>query len=141
MEIIINNMTDYNLSNYIEVTERAAAAALTHETGHETGQLSVTFVTSDEMRALNNRYRGIDGVTDVLSFPAGDADAPETLGDIIICFDRACAQAHSFGNTNKREIAFLTVHGVLHLLGYDHMNPEDEEVMTRAQKEIMRVFM
>lgn len=118
-------------------------------------EVSVSFVGEDEIRELNKEYRNNDNVTDVLSFPAVEnpdrgvinveehaADLnPETwllnLGDIIICLPRAKAQAKEYGHSLKREVAFLALHSLLHLLGYDHMIPEDEQQMTALQTEIL----
>jgi probable rRNA maturation factor len=86
---------------------------------------------AEEIQQLNASYRNIDRVTDVLTFPAWEGDAilcpPDGyLGDIAICYERAAEQAQEYGHSLERELAFLAVHGALHLLGYDHMKPEDE---------------
>lgn len=118
----------------------AAEAALAHE--RRTGGLSVRIVTPGEIREANARFRHVDGVTDVLTFPAWEGEALLTppdgyLGDIMVCRDRAAEQAAEYGHSMARELGFLTVHGVLHLLGYDHMTPEDEEGMRLRQTEIL----
>ena len=98
-------------------------------------ELSVTYVSSEKMRSMNNSFRGKNNPTDVLSFPA----APNALiiGDIAICLDVAKSQAEEYGHSLERELAFLTVHGFLHLLGYNHENPEDEKKMNNAQENIL----
>ncbi len=108
---------------------------------------------SETIRALNGSARGVDKVTDVLSFPCfeglkppvgidefsdGDFEGSRVmLGSIMICRERALEQAEQFGHSYARELGFLACHGLLHLLGYDHIEKEDEEIMTARQKEIM----
>ena len=99
-------------------------------------EISVVFVPETEMRALNKRFKKIDEPTDVLAFPAL-YELTGVLGDIIICPCVALRQAEMLGHTYEREIAFLTAHGLLHLLGFSHDNPENEELMKKAQKEIL----
>ncbi|MCY0882025.1 MAG: rRNA maturation RNase YbeY [Firmicutes bacterium] len=106
-------------------------------------ELSVVLTTDDEVHALNKQYRQVDRATDVLSFPQqegdgwDDAASEKLLGDIVISIDRVQAQAQEYGHSTLRELAFLTVHGVLHLLGWDHQNPEDEERMMAKTEEIL----
>lgn len=139
--------------HYITKVLEAALAHLSQPS--EQLEVSVSFVGEDEIRELNKEYRNNDNVTDVLSFPAVEnpdrgvinveehaADLnPETwllnLGDIIICLPRAKEQAKEYGHSLKREVAFLALHSLLHLLGYDHMIPEDEQQMTALQTEIL----
>lgn len=106
-------------------------------------QVSVTFVDDEGIRAINKSYRSIDKATDVLSFPLTDfeggeeppTDEPEVaLGDIVISLERARAQAAEFGHSFDREIAFLTVHSMLHLLGYDHVDSEEDDKEMRARQ-------
>ena len=119
----------------------------------QTDKLSVelNFVSPEEIRRLNNDYRGVDRVTDVLSFPmtAFDSDGkmiPESkvydgdklvLGDIVISLERAAEQAKEFGHSERREVGFLTVHSMLHLLGYDHMEEGEREKMQAKEKKIL----
>ena len=90
---------------------------------------------------MNKTYRGIDRVTDVISFALEDNKTIELevrlLGDIYICVERAREQAKEYGHSFLRELAFLSIHGLLHLLGYDHMEKEEEEIMFRRQEEIL----
>jgi len=103
-------------------------------------EVSVTVVDGDEIKALNKEFRNIDRVTDVLSFPIGDKN-PETgeivLGDIVLCADKIIAQAEEYCHTRKRELAFLTCHSMLHLLGYDHIEDKEREEMEALQKKIL----
>lgn len=108
-------------------------------------EISVTFVQPDEIQSLNHAYRGIDRVTDVLSFPQF-ADLTEEvsevgeicLGDVVICKDKAEEQAQEFGHAFEREIIYLFVHSVLHLLGYDHEAEADKKIMRQREEEIMQ---
>ena len=103
---------------------------------------SIIFVTLDEIHKLNKKYRGIDRPTDVISFALEDSEDFEindlrVLGDIYICIDRMKEQAKEYGHSQMRELSFLTCHGLLHLLGYDHMEPEDEKIMFGKQDKIL----
>ena len=128
------------------VVREAVKATLDYEDFPYDAEVSVTFCDNEYIRELNNEYRGIDRHTDVLSFPMyedGEFDEVEcmhgaVLGDIVISIERAKEQAKEIGNTFHHEVAFLTVHSVLHLLGYDHeRSPEDDEEQCRRQKEII----
>jgi len=123
-----------------ELIRRAGEAAL--ESENAAGDVCVLVTDAEEIQQLNASYRNIDRVTDVLTFPAWEGDAilcpPDGyLGDIAICYERAADQAQEYGHSLERELAFLAVHGALHLLGYDHMKPEDEAVMFFKQNEIL----
>ena len=111
-------------------------------------EISVSFVDREEIKELNRQYRDIDQDTDVLSFPftepgewQEDNDLPTALGDIIICTDVAVEQARAYGHSLERELGFLMVHGLLHLAGYDHMDPDEEKQMRQAQREILGELM
>ena len=125
---------------------KAARAALAYEHVTTDTILSLTFTDNEGIRALNSEYRHKDSATDVLSFPLytmRDGDVPEDdmaaeLGDIVLSLERAGEQAKEYGHSFERETAFLTVHSVLHLLGYDHeTSPEDEADMFGRQRAIM----
>ena len=110
-------------------------------------ELSVTFVDKEEIQQINKIYRDKDKVTDVISF-ALEEDEPEitgleiprVLGDIIICTDVAQEQATTYGHSFERELGFLALHGFLHLVGYDHMNEEDEKKMFGRQETILTAY-
>ncbi len=103
-------------------------------------EISISFVDNEEIRLLNKEYRNIDKVTDVLSFPL-DENIPvpiPLLGDIVISVEKALEQAKTYGHSFVREIAYLTAHSMLHLLGYDHMEKEEKDVMRSKEKEVMK---
>lgn len=106
-------------------------------------EVNYAFVRKGQIRKLNKKFRKVDKVTDVLSFPDGDWN-PETnkkfMGDVLICKAVAKKQAKMFGQSLAREITFLQVHGTLHLFGYDHMEPADEAKMLGRQREIMALL-
>ncbi len=119
-------------------------------------EMSLSIVSPEEIEQLNKQFRNVNSVTDVLSFPVADVNKqvvqlsnfdmdsinPQThrlnLGDVVICLERAKQQAEEYGHSLKRELCFLSLHGLLHLLGYDHMTPEDESQMVGLQKEILQ---
>ena len=126
---------------------KAVRAALEEEKFDRDSEISVTFTDNEGIRALNREYRQKDAPTDVLSFPMydfGAEDLPEEgetviLGDVVLSLEKVSDQAKELRHSFLREASFLTVHSVLHLLGYDHeTSPEDEEKMIARQKEIMK---
>ncbi len=148
MTLLIDNRTDFELTDEIkEMLENVCLKSLQYEEFNEDCEISLSIVTNDEIHDINKQFRNIDSPTDVLSFPqltfedGEEADVNENgeivLGDIIISIDRAKEQAEEYGHSLKRELAFLSVHSMLHLMGYDHMVPEEEEDMFRRQKEIL----
>ena len=103
---------------------------------------SVIFVDDEEIHRINKEYRHVDRVTDVISFAFEDNEEMRyndirVLGDIYICIPQMKRQAISYGHSEKRELSFLGVHGLLHLLGYDHMTEEDEKIMFGLQESIL----
>ncbi len=124
------------------LVRRAIEATLAYEKFEKDTEVSVSFTDNDGIRAINREYRDIDAPTDVLSFPMLDFDDMDntSIGDIVISLERAAEQAEEFGHSFEREVAFLTVHSVLHLLGYDHMNEVDETDMRARQREVMKVM-
>ena len=125
------------------LVRRAIKAALEYEKVGFTSEISVTFTDNEGIQAINRLYREIDAPTDVLSFPMLDFDDMDntSIGDIVISLERAEAQAQEYGHSFEREVAFLTVHSMLHLLGYDHVDSDDEELeMRRRQTAIMEML-
>ena len=122
---------------------RAILATLAYEGVEDACEVSVTFTDNEKIRVLNRRFRQIDRATDVLSFPLFEdgSDLPgvdKMLGDVVLSLERAREQAEEFGHSFEREVAVLTVHSVLHLLGYDHETSEVDELDMRCrQSEIM----
>jgi len=117
-----------------EIKELAEFAL--RQENQETGELSITLVADEEIRKLNHRYRSRDEVTDVLSFPIDE----ELLGEIIIAAGRAREQARDYDHSLKREIGYLTVHGILHLLGYEHQEEVRRNTMRNREEEILTEF-
>ena len=117
---------------------RAVNTALAFEDYQSSAQVSVTFTDNAGIRRLNRQHRGLDRPTDVLSFPL---EEEHLLGDIVISLERAREQSIEYGHSFQRETAFLCVHSVLHLLGYDHeRSPEEEKEMFARQEAILQVM-
>lgn len=128
------------------LVKRSCSETLFEEGYHGNFEVSVTFVDNEGIRAINKQYRGIDRETDVLSFPMTDAGEdftvdPESgcnvLGDIVISLEKAVSQAEEYGHSFGREVAFLTVHSMLHLLGYDHETSEEDEKIMFGKQDIV----
>ena len=107
--------------------------------------LNITIVDNDRIREINREYRGKDSVTDVISFAfeeVNDVNYNDIrfLGEIYISYERAKEQAKEYGHSVRREFSYLAVHGLLHLLGYDHMNEEDKKVMRSLEEEILNEY-
>lgn len=146
MDILFDNNTNYTFDdNKIKLIENIVKGTIEYENFSLNVEISISIVSSDEIRQLNKKYRNIDKVTDVLSFPLIDyndnfdneSDEIITLGDIIINIDRAISQASEYGHSLEREIGFLTAHSMLHLLGYDHIKENEEKIMFKKQEEIL----
>ena len=144
---------------YEELATKVADAVLDYEKCPYEAQVELLLTMNEEIRQMNLEFRGIDRATDVLSFPMTEFPSPadyayldtddssfdpETgelmLGNIVISKERAKEQAEEYGHSLKRELSFLTVHGFLHLLGYDHMEKEDEIKMFSLQNEILKEY-
>lgn len=142
--IISNRQKEVKIPTGIRLLMRRCCQAVLQTEGFtETAEISITFISNDDIRKLNAEFRNVDAVTDVLSFPLGENGIydrnPETgallLGDIVISMQKAEQQAEMYGHTLQREVAYLTVHSVLHLLGYDHVNGGLEQVHMREREE------
>lgn len=117
------------------LVRESVLATLAYEGKEGHSEVSVTFTDNEGIRAINREYREIDAPTDVLSFPLfEECDGTRMLGDIVLSLEKCRAQAEEFGHSFERECAFLTVHSTLHLLGYDHVNGEEEEQDMRARQ-------
>ena len=144
MELEINSEIEQNIDEYRDIYPRLLEKALKMLNITTNVIMSVTFVGEDMIHEINKTYRNIDRPTDVISFAFLDdksekilGDIPLDLGEIYICYDVADKNRLSYNNSLKRELCFLFVHGLLHLLGYDHMTKEDEEVMFPLQEKIL----
>ena len=143
--------------DYKELAERVVSFCLEHEQFPYEAEVNLTLTDNDGIHAINREYRQIDRPTDVLSFPMLSYDAPgdfafleaekeedfnqETeeamLGDIIISVEKVKEQAENYGHSLEREYAFLIAHSMLHLFGYDHMEPEEAQIMEAKQRELL----
>lgn len=106
---------------------------------------NIIFVDNEEIKKINKEYRNIDAYTDVISFALEDNEdnyecAYRVLGDIYISIDKAIEQANLYNHSLEREISFLAIHGLLHLLGYDHMEKIEEEIMFKKQEDYLNLF-
>lgn len=141
-EFNIFNQTDYDIDDEIKVMKKYVNDTLEME-NVSNAEFNIIFVDNSFIKELNKKYRNIDRETDVISFALEDEKEEDSfldnrmLGDIYISVDKAKSQAMEYGHSLKREISFLAVHGLLHLLGYDHMNKEDEEIMFGKQELIL----
>lgn len=118
------------------LTERAVESALL-ASGQGGKEVSVAVVDDLKMRQMNRTFRQVDKTTDVLSFLLADSPSDPLLGEVVISLPRAIEQAERFGHSLLREMAFLAVHGTLHLCGHDHQTPDTEREMTRRQEAVL----
>lgn len=142
--VISNEQNEIRIPTGVRLlVRRCCTAVLVQEEFDGAAEVSVTFVDDDTIHQLNKQYRNIDRATDVLSFPLGENGVydinndtgAKLLGDIVISIPHAVDQADRYGHTLQREIGFLTVHSMLHLLGYDHVNGGMESVRMREKEE------
>lgn len=141
-QMIWNNKTDFALTEeYKKCFQKCADTVFQgNEKNYEIG---LNIVDEKEIQWLNRDYRGIDKATDVLSFLLDDEDIAENegyvyLGDVVICAEKALAQADEYGHSMLREMMYLFVHALLHLKGYDHMNEADKAQMRAEEEKIMQ---
>ena len=136
-------------SNTKELVVSAIEASLLVENFKDDSEVNVTFVSDKKIKQINNEFRNINSATDVLSFPLGEDGYydvnPENgalmLGDVIISIDHAIAQSNLFGHSLDREIAYLTVHSLFHLLGYDHIDEgEDKKIMRKKEEAALKLI-
>lgn len=154
MEYETSDQLDFD---YEALVKKVVEACLDYEDCPYEAEVSVLFTDDEEIRQINNEFRGIDTPTDVLSFPANEYETPgnfdgfeeialdsfhpETgeliLGDIVISVDRAKLQAKEYGHSVEREVAFLTAHSMFHLFGYDHLEEEERIIMEEKQNNVL----
>ena len=145
----MNEVTIYNETNdnfpYEDIIEKVIKKALEIERV-KNASCSIIIVDNSYIHKLNKEYRGIDRVTDVISFALEDdnsmviPDGTRLLGDIYISLDKAKEQAKEYGHSIERELCFLAVHGIYHLLGYDHEKKEEAEIMFKKQEEVLMKY-
>lgn len=152
MNILIDNRQDkVDAINLEELVEKVIKTVLEVEEVIDNVEVSVSFVDNEEIRKLNKYYRGIDKPTDVLSFPLAEfeetydkiekidqeSEEVQPIGDIVISLEKALEQSMEYGHSFEREVAYLTAHSMLHLLGYDHQTEEERKIMRQKEEEIM----
>ncbi len=163
MTLIIEKETDFELKNlecnYEELLESVVNTALDYALCPYEVEINILLTDNENIHKLNKEFREVDSATDVLSFPmleyetpadfnwlweADECFNPESgelmLGDIVISLEKVMEQAGKYGHSEKRELAFLTAHSMLHLFGYDHMTSEEAAVMEKKQEEIMDIL-
>lgn len=165
MNIYIENETEetFDFDDLKETIEKAVLTVAEDKNIPEDMDVNVLIVGEDEMREINRENRGVDSVTDVLSFPYFEFDEPgvfeigededtedagnlifaeeeNILGDIIICGKKIKSQAAEYGHSQKRELSFLLVHSMLHLIGYDHIEESDGDIMRAEEKRLMDII-
>lgn len=150
MKIFIDDLQDkVEFSQSIQkIVEKSIKQSIKHEDFKEKCQVSVSVVDNEQIQNINKEYRKIDEQTDVLSFPMIDFNVESDhqfdydrgylmLGDIVISLEKAQEQANEYGHSLEREVGFLCVHSVLHLLGYDHQNKDDTKIMREKEENIL----
>ncbi|UZQ83915.1 rRNA maturation RNase YbeY [Thermoanaerobacter sp. RKWS2] len=152
MNILIDNRQDkVDAINLEKLVEKVIKTVLEVEEVIDNVEVSVSFVDNEEIRKLNKYYRGIDKPTDVLSFPLAefedtyaeveeieeDSEEVQPIGDIVISLEKALEQSMEYGHSFEREVAYLTAHSMLHLLGYDHETEEERKIMREKEEEVM----
>lgn len=144
IKILFSNRTEKRLPNHTKsIVSSACEQVLKSEGFEDNAEISVSFVTNSEIKQINSEFRNIDKATDVLSFPLGENGEfdinPKNnclmLGDIVISLQKAKEQAKEYGHSLSREIGWLTVHSMLHLLGYDHVENEKEAKIMHCKEE------
>lgn len=149
MNILIDNRQDkVDTINLEKLVEKVIKTVLEVEEVIDNVEVSVSFVDNEEIRKLNKYYRGIDKPTDVLSFPLAefedtyaeveeiekDSEEVQPIGDIVISLEKALEQSMEYGHSFEREVAYLTAHSMLHLLGYDHETEEERKIMRKKRR-------
>ncbi|MBA2133050.1 rRNA maturation RNase YbeY [Capillibacterium thermochitinicola] len=147
MGVIINQeITEPKLNNETLEALAGVARQVLKAHGREEAEVGITLTDEETIQQLNREWRGVDAPTDVLSFaldegepmpPTGDDAFPELLGDVVICVPVALRQAAEYGHSSTREILYLAVHGLLHLLGYDHQTAEEQTRMRQAEEKFL----
>lgn len=154
MNVYVENETDikFDFDDAEKTIEDAVTAVAKDKHLPDELEVNVLIVTTDEIREINKECREVDSPTDVLSFPYFEYEEPgvftgsiyedeeNILGDIILCGEKIISQAEAYGHSQKRELAFLVVHSMLHLTGYDHILEEDGDIMRSEEKRMMEIL-
>lgn len=146
--IILCNDKEAVKDEYFSLFEKAGKICLEKEgINSENTEISLSFVSLEEIHRMNLMYRQVDRATDVLSFPLiedfnhiSEENGEILLGDVVVCIEQAEKQAEEYGHSVQRELVYLFVHSVLHLLGYDHMEEDDKAKMRKKEEEIMNLL-
>ena len=140
IELLFYNETNEDVEVYEAVIKEVITEAVKYEQLTEQCCCNYIFVNNDKIQEMNRQFREKDYATDVLTFPAIEEPffhGPKHLGDVFISIDKMIEQAYAYGHGEVREMSFLAVHGFLHLLGYDHLDEEEEKVMFAKQEAIL----
>lgn len=137
MNIEINDQDQFIDKTYYLLIKKIAKRVLLKLDIPRNSELCITLINDNEMRILSSKYRKINRTTDVLSFPQGNVQDKNILGDVVISFDTAKRHSELYGITLHEEIKKLIVHGVLHLIGYDHKKKKEKDVMRAKEKELL----
>lgn len=146
IDFVYENEVENFIENYEEDFIKIIETTLDNLKIDDDIEMSCLLIDDERIHEINREYRHIDRSTDVISFALEDSEQfyvegmPRNIGDIFISVDHAKSQAEEYGHSLRREMCFLFVHGLLHLLGYDHMNEEDEKEMFDKQKEILQIL-
>lgn len=149
MELLLDNRTNFDFNqNYVDIIKKCILKTLEIENFTKNVEISFSIVYNNEIKQINNMYRNIDKETDVLSFPLLEFPLKNKineniitcLGDIIISIEKVISQSKEYEHSFERELAFLTVHSMLHLLGYDHMEKDEEKIMFEKQENILNIL-
>lgn len=146
MEIMIDNRQES--INYkeelVELMRTTVERSLEEEGVSKEVEVSISFVDNEEIHGLNREFRGVDRVTDVLSFPQYDSledlEGLVCLGDIVISLEKALDQSVEYGHSFEREVLYLTVHSMFHLMGYDHDTEENTKIMRKKEEEVLQAL-
>ena len=148
MKVIINFLNEELARKYLEwpkIIETTLSKGAECQEIPPEAELGVTLGDDEYLQMLNREYRNIDRPTDVLSFALNEgeedsSDEEMLLGDIVISVDRVLSQAQEYGHSETRELAYLAIHGLMHIMGYDHEKPEDKKEMRVAEEEVLRAL-
>ncbi|MCV3743690.1 rRNA maturation RNase YbeY [Ureaplasma sp. ES3154-GEN] len=134
---IYNQTKDFDLTTHESLFEKLIETIQNHLQIPESKIFELFFVDDEEIKEINFNYRQKDAITDVVSLESDQNHTSPILGEIYVCYPQAIRQANAYEHSLTRELCFLVTHGLLHILGYDHLNPQDEKIMFGLQEEIL----